>query len=162
MITQQKLLNLFEYRDGEIFYKVTRSRNKAGSKAGTYRKHDNAYQVIIDKKHYLLHRVIFMMHYGYLPDYVDHIDGNRSNNKIENLRPATLNQNAQNAKLRKDSISGIKNVSWNKVDKSWKVRIQVNNKRITIGQFKDLELAALVAEEARDKYHKQFANHGAA
>ena len=159
-LSKEMLNELFEYRDGEIYYKVSRSRNKAGSKAGTYRKHDNAYQVIINGKHYLTHRIVFMMHYGYLPQFVDHIDRNRSNNKIENLREATLEQNAQNAKVRKDTISNIKNVCWNKVDKSWKVRIQANGKRITIGQFKDLELAELVAMEARDKFHGKYANHG--
>lgn len=160
MITQAKLLGLFEYRDGEIYYKVSRSRNKAGSKAGTYRKHDNAYQVIIEGKHYLVHRIVFMMHYGYLPEFIDHADGNRANNRIENLREATNEQNAQNAKTRKDSVSGVKGIRWNKVDKSWSVRVQTNKKRITIGQFKDLELAELVAMEARNKFHGNFANHG--
>jgi nucleoside diphosphate kinase len=159
-LSKEMLNELFEYRDGEIYYKVSRSRNKVGSKAGTYRKHDNAYQVIIKRKHYLIHRVVFMMHHGYLPQFVDHIDGNRANNKIENLREATHSQNAHNCAIRKDSKTNVKNVSWNKVDKSWKVRIQVNHTRITIGQFKDLELAELVAMEARNKFHGQFANHG--
>ena len=159
-LSKEMLNELFEYRDGEIYYKVSRSRNKAGSKAGTYRPHDNAYQVIINGKHYLTHRIVFMMHNGYLPQYVDHIDRNRSNNKIENLREATHSQNAYNSTIRKDSKTGIKNVSWNKVDKSWKVRIQANNTRITIGQFKDLELAELVAMEARNKYHGEYANNG--
>ena len=159
-LSKEILNELFEYRDGEIYYKVSRSRNKAGSKAGTYRPHDNAYHVTINKKHYLMHRIVFMMHNGYLPQFVDHIDCNRANNKIENLREATHSQNAHNAKTRKDSKTGIKNVSWNKVDKSWKVRIQANNTRLVIGQYKDLELAELVAMEARDKFHGNFANHG--
>jgi hypothetical protein len=159
-LSKEMLNELFEYRDGEIYYKVSRSRNKAGSKAGTYRNHDNAYQVIINGKHYLTHRIVFMMHHGYLPQFVDHIDRNRSNNKIENLREATHSQNAHNSAIRKDSKTGIKNVSWNKVDKSWKVRIQANNTRITIGQFKDFELAELVAMEARHKYHGEYANNG--
>lgn len=159
-LSKEMLNELFEYRDGEIYYKVSRSRNKAGSKAGTYRPHDNAYQVIINGKHYLTHRIVFMMHNGYLPQFVDHIDRNRSNNKIENLREATLEQNAQNAKIRKDATSGVKGVSWSKVDKAWRVRVQANGQRKDFGGFKDLELAELVAMEARDKYHGKYANHG--
>ena len=159
-LSKEMLNKLFEYLDGEIYYKVSRSRNKAGSKAGTYRPHDNAYQVIINGKHYLTHRIVFMMHNGYLPQFVDHIDRNRSNNKIENLREATLEQNAQNAKIRKDATSGVKGVSWSKVDKAWRVRVQANNQRKDFGGFKDLELAELVAMEARHKYHGVFANNG--
>ena len=159
-LSKEMLNELFEYRNGKIYYKVSRSRNKAGSKAGTYRPHDNAYQVIINGKHYLTHRIVFMMHHGYLPQFVDHIDRNRSNNKIENLREASLEQNAQNAKVRKDATSGVKGVSWSKVDKVWRVRVQANGKRKDFGGFKDLELAELVAMEARHKYHGNYANNG--
>ena len=159
-LTKEMLHNLFEYRDGHIYYKVSKGRCKDGSKAGTYRPHDKAYQVIINGKHYLTHRIVFMMQNGYLPEFVDHIDGNRSNNKIENLREATHSQNAQNAKVRKDATSGVKGVSWSKVDKVWRVRVQANGKRTDFGGYEDLELADLVATEARDKFHGKFANHG--
>ena len=159
-LNKQMLNELFEYRDGEIYYKVSRSRNKAGSKAGTYRKHDNAYQVIIGGKHYLVHRVVFMLHHGYMPEMVDHIDGNRANNKIENLRQADVNQNAQNAVKRKDNTSGVKGVNWSKVDKCWRVRVQCKNKRIDFGGYQDLEFADLVSQMAREKYHGAYANHG--
>jgi hypothetical protein len=159
-LSKEFLNDLFEYRDGELFYKVTRGRNKAGSKAGTYRYHDNAYQVIINKKHYLMHRIVYMMHNGYMPKFVDHKDGNRSNNQIENLREATHSENACNAKVRSDSKTKLKNISWNNTNKSWKVRVQANNCRMYLGQFQDLELAELVAIMAREKYHGAFANHG--
>jgi hypothetical protein len=54
---------------------------------------------------------------------------------------------------------GVKGVNWNKSNKQWRVRVQVNKKRIHIGDFKDLELAELVAIEARNKYHGNFAKH---
>lgn len=157
--TKDYLHTLFEYKDGELFRKVSKGASKKGSNAGT-KKPDGCFHVRIDSGTYLLHRVIFMMHYGYVPSQIDHIDGNRSNNRIENLRPATHSQNAQNAKTRKDSINGVKNVSWHKANQSWVVRIQANGKRMLVGQFKDLELAELVAMEARNKYHGQFAKYG--
>lgn len=159
-LSKEFLDGLFEYRNGELFYKVSRSRNKAGSKAGTYRARDNAYQVIINKKHFLVHRVVFMMHNGYMPEFIDHKDGNRSNNRIENLREATECQNAQNATLRSDNKSGAKGVNWCSASKCWQVRVQSSKKRIHLGVFKDFELAELVATMAREKYHGAYANHG--
>ena len=157
--TKDYLHTLFEYKDGELFRKVSKGASKKGSKAGT-KKPDGCSHVRIESGTYLLHRVIFMMHYGYVPDQIDHIDGNRSNNRIENLRPATHSQNAQNAKTRKDNLFGIKNVSFSKRTNKWKVRIQANKKRLFIGAFDNLELAELVAMEARDKYHGQYAKYG--
>jgi hypothetical protein len=77
------------------------------------------------------------------------------------LREATHAQNAWNSKPRADSNIGIKNITYNKKFNQYTVRIQVNQERKYIGAFKDLELAVLVAMEARNKYHGKFANHGA-
>jgi hypothetical protein len=94
---------------------------------------------------------------GYVADIIDHIDGNTSNNRPENLRAATHLGNARNAKKRKDNKSGHKNVFWNKSANKWAVSLSVNNKLRHFGYFEDLELAAFVASEARDKYHGEFA-----
>jgi hypothetical protein len=64
-----------------------------------------------------------------------------------------------NSKLYCTNKSGIKNVCWNKKEKKWVVKLQVNKNRIHFGMFEDIELAELVATEARDKYHKTFARH---
>jgi hypothetical protein len=157
-LSKEILNELFEYRDGEIYYKVTRSRNKAGSKAGTYRPHDNAYHVTINKKHYLMHRIIFMMHYGYMPKFVDHFDRNRANNRIENLREATNEQNAQNAKMRDDNTSGFKGVIYNKKWDLWAATINTNKKRITLS-FKDKIDAMHMSALLRKRYHREFACH---
>jgi hypothetical protein len=159
-LTANYLNLLFEYKDGTLYRKVSKGAVKAGKKVGTPQT-DGCLTVSIDKKCYLVHRIIFMMHNGYFPEMVDHIDGNRTNNKIENLREATHAQNAWNSKPRADSNIGIKNITYNKKFNQYTVRIQVNQERKYIGAFKDLELAALVAMEARNKYHGKFANHGA-
>jgi hypothetical protein len=97
---------------------------------------------------------------GYVPPILDHIDGNRSNNKIENLRAATVSQNLQNSKTYKSNTSGIKGVSWEKDRNKWKVQIMLRGKNKVIRNLEDLELAELVAIEVRNKYHGEYANHG--
>lgn len=97
------------------------------------------------------------MFHGYLPKSVDHIDGDRTNNRIENLRSVTHAQNSLNRKTPTNNKSGFKNVYWDKMFKKWVVNLNVNKKKIIIGKFDDLELAGLVAEEARDKYHGEYA-----
>ena len=90
---------------------------------------------------------------------VDHIDSNRKNNRIENLRPATRSQNCSNTGIGKKNTSGCKGVYWKKDSKKWSVQIQANGKRINIGIFDNLELADLVAQEARDKFHGKYARN---
>ena len=159
-ITQDYLNQLFEYRDGVLYWKVKPSKKVLiGDKAGNKRE-DGYCLTMTAGKRYLNHRLIFLMHHGCLPQFIDHIDGNPSNNKIENLRAAKSTQNQHNRKLGKDNISSLKNVGWHAKRKKWEVKVRVNNKRKHIGYFEDLELAALVAQEARNKYHGEFANHG--
>jgi hypothetical protein len=152
-ITKEILNQKFEYVDGNLF------NRKNGKKYGTLRP--NGYmQFCIKRKTYLMHRIIFMMHYGYLPKCLDHIDGNPLNNRIENLREATQSENNCNQKLRVTNKSGLKNIHWASDKRKWIAKITINKKTKFLGAYKDLELAELVAEEARHKYHKEFANHG--
>jgi hypothetical protein len=64
-----------------------------------------------------------------------------------------------NRKLFKNNTSGCKGVYWNKRNRKWQVSVGVSKKQKHIGYFDDLELAELVALEARDKYHGNFAKH---
>ena len=158
-LTKEILNFLFDYKDGQLIWKFTLgSKSPKGSVAGSLR-HDGYIKVGISGKNYLIHRLIFMWHHGYFPQIVDHIDGNNKNNRIENLRPATNAENCQNQKLPKDNTSGYKNVSWNKLKRRWVVSLRINKTIKNFGYFKDLELAELVAQEARTKYHKEFASH---
>ena len=98
------------------------------------------------------------MEYGYLPNDIDHIDRNPSNNNIENLRPATRTQNQYNS-TRKRTKNNLKNVYWVPRLNKWVVRLNINGKPRHIGVFNDLDFADFVAQEARAKYHKEFACH---
>ena len=159
-LTQEYLHQLFEYKNGNLYWKENRGNNKiCGKKAGSVDK--QGYLIIrINKKAYKTHRLMFLYHYGFIPNCIDHIDGNKINNNINNLREATRSQNGCNSKIKKNNTSGVKNVSWSKTNKKWVVQIRKNGKFLYRGFFDDLELAELVAIEARDKYHGKFANHG--
>jgi hypothetical protein len=144
---------LFDYKDGNLYWKKNGKRTGCLGAGGYLRTRFN-------NKLYYTHRLIFMLHNEYEPEFVDHIDGDKLNNKIENLREASREQNMQNRKLNNRNTSGIKGVEWFKRTESWRVNLWVKGKQKCFGYFKDKELAELVAVEARDKYHGEFANHG--
>ena len=155
-LTQEYLHSLFYYKDGNLYSKINRYKT-------TIRKNDlikcylkSGYlRTCINYKSYRIHRLIFMMHHGYLPKQIDHINGIKDDNRIENLRAATQSQNLFNRTLTKSNTSGVKNVTFEQ--NKYRVRLRINKKLINIGTFDNLELAELVAIEARDKYHGEFA-----
>ena len=152
IISQEYLHKIFDYKDGILY-------RKNGKKAGSLRT-DNRIHITINYKTYKSHRLIFLMHHGYLPEMIDHIDGNSLNNDIKNLRAATRAENLQNSKLSKNNTSNVKNVCWDKKLKKWKVSICVNNKAKYFGHYFDIDYAKFVADAMRYKYHGNFANNG--
>ena len=160
-LTQQYLHEIFEYKDGELYWKKINPFAhciKIGCIAGGSEK--IAYKrTRISNKAYLNHRLIFLMHHGYLPKFIDHVDGNPFNNNIENLRETTLSQNQQNSKKRNDNTSSIKNINWNKKANKWVVQLCINGKNKHFGYFDDITVAELVAQEARNKYYGEYARH---
>jgi hypothetical protein len=153
-ISQEKVLELFYYKDGNLYH---RNNDKP---AGSVAKNHRYARVVIKQKSHKLHRLVFLYHHGYLPDIVDHINGNRYDNRIENLREANTYQNRQNSRTYSTSKSGVKNVYWCKKMNKWRVSFSINGKRKTFGSYVDLEEAKQVATSMRDKYFKDFANHG--
>ena len=157
-MTKEYAMSLFEYKDGNLYWKVNKTtRDVIGRAVGSP---CNGYKtVMVDGKNWRVHRLVYLIHHGYLPRMIDHINNDRSDNRIENLRQADDRQNAHNQSLRKDNSTGIKGVSWNNARKTWVVR--VNYMKKTYQKYvADLELAELVATELRSKLHGMFANHG--
>lgn len=156
--SKEILQTLFTYKDGILYWKVKPAQrvnigDVAGCQGQTYK------QVYIFNKRYFLHRVIFMLHHGYIFDQVDHIDGNPSNNKIENLRSVTNSQNQLNRKISAKNKTGYKGVCIHTQTGRYHVRLKFNGVEKSFGLYEDLELAGLVAQMAREKYHGEYARH---
>jgi hypothetical protein len=148
----------FEYKDGELYWKKDKNGSRVGKIAGskTFR-----YRTIkFNGKNYLLSRIVFFMFNGYYPKNVDHIDGDTWNNKIENLRPASPAENNRNRKIATNNKTGVKGLSFCNQLKRYKAQITKNYKQIHLGYYNDIELAELVIDMAREKYHGSFANKG--
>lgn len=155
MLTQEEIRKLFTYREDGCLI-----RNRTGKEIIFSKdKHHRYYRIGIRGKTNFVHRIIFLYHHGYLPKGIDHIDGDRYNNRIENLREADQSQNSLNRVSHKNNKSGCKNVYWQKNMNKWCVILTINRKRNTIGYFEDLELADLIASEYRAKYHGEFARN---
>lgn len=158
-LTQEYLNELFEYKEGDLYWRVKRRKTKPGDKAG--RRKSNGYcEVGVDGVLHGTHRLIFMMFHGYMPRIVDHADGNPSNNKIENLREASHMQNMWNSKTPNTNTSGFKGVYFNKKTKKWVAQCFYNNKHIHLGSYSDIHDAAEAVKNYREAHQGVFANHG--
>jgi len=152
---QQDFIDRFEYQDGKLFYKKSEGCMKQGSEVGTVDK-GGYLKTLIKRKPYRLHRIIFMMHHGYLPKFLDHIDGDPSNNRIENLRPATSSQNNLNRGKHKRNTSGYKGVTWVATNGKYSARIAIGDKRLFLGYFDDPKEAHDAYCEAAQKYQPEY------
>jgi hypothetical protein len=114
--------------------------------------------ISIQNKVYKAHHLAWVYVYGEWPDEIDHINNDPLDNRISNLRLATRQQNNYNKRHAHKSGSGIKGVTWDKFRKKWFVKIGANKKQIALGRYDNLEEAAKVITEARNKYHEEFAN----
>jgi hypothetical protein len=101
--------------------------------------------------------IIWMIVHGSWPEHmIDHADRNPSNNKLSNLREATLSQNAHNSSIRSDNGSGVRGVCWNKARSVWEAAINCEGKRIFLGYYHTLDEAAKVRLLAEVKYFGEF------
>lgn len=157
MITQTELIELFSYKDGQLISKKKVARRNVGDVLGVV--NENGYvKGTVNGNVYRVHRLIFLYHHGFIPKQIDHINGNRSDNRIENLRQATSKENNYNRKAL--GISGTKGVYWHKQIQRWVASICIDRKNIHLGSFKNIEDAKAVAVQARKNLHGEFANHG--
>ena len=151
MLTQEYVKKLFNYNPetGDLIWKVSSSRNiKIEDIAGTIIS-DGYLQVQINKKRYLVHRIIWLWNYGVFPkNQIDHKNRDAADNRIENLRDATQSENSGNKGRSKSNTSGIKGVYWKKDCKKWRVQIQINGKKVHLGYYVKIEDAELAYKKA--------------
>lgn len=143
--------------------KVSRgSRAKKGEEAGSI--NSNGYHhMMFEYKFYKNHRIVYFLNTGIDPEekQVDHIDGNRLNNKISNLRLATNEQNQHNRRKSKNNISGVTGVSWIKSCEEYEVQIYNKCRNIKLGRFcdKNKAIAVRIAAETNPRFRGQEFRH---
>lgn len=159
VLTQARLLEALHYdADSGIFtWKVSSPRAKAGSEAGVLLK--IGYRAItVDGQRHLAHRLAWFYVHGTWPTHmIDHINGNRADNRISNLRSATARQNTLNGPLRSTNTSGFKGVSWASRRKKWTARITSDYRVYILGYFDTKEEAHAAYSEAAKDLHGEFA-----
>lgn len=148
MITQELLQEMFSYdpENGSLLFKTHLARKRKRQIAGY--PHKKGYLTVsIEGKKFLLHRLVWMFHYGAFPkQQIDHINGIKTDNRIENLREANDSENQQNQKKPPASnTSGFLGVTKYKKRDNWVAGIKINGKRINLGYFD-------TPEEAHEAY----------
>lgn len=164
MITSEIAHALWAYchETGELKWKFSSSRFKEGDLVGTKTctsRCSTSYLMVTLFGHpYKVHRIIWLMKTGKFPEhYIDHIDGDGLNNRWSNLREATPSQNMMNQRVRSDSVSGIKGVSFDKTRNKWYAYINADGKRKMLGRHETLEEAAAARQRAEALVHGDFA-----
>lgn len=159
-LTQQRLMELFIYDPltGLFTRKVSQSNAvKAGQLAGA--PNGLGYLTIsIDQRRYVVHRLAWLYVHGSFPAaFLDHINGERDDNRIVNLREATRSQNNANRPPGKNCNSGQRGVYWHPVKKLWMAAAGKDGRIIHLGGFKEFDAAKAAYQQAADGLHGEFA-----
>jgi hypothetical protein len=160
--SQEELRDLFDYdhKTGNLIWRIHRNSHagkiKPGDVAGT--PGSNGYLVIgVNRMRYAAHRLVWLWHHGALPRHqLDHINGIRSDNRIENLREATAGENRQNMKDRANN-TGLRGVYFNSRPgrvKRYSASIAVNGKSRCLGYFLTKDEAHVAYLKAKSELHK--------
>ena len=164
MLTFERANELFHYEpsSGKLFWKkTTTNRVKVGDEAGSFCKSTGYINVYVDGLGYTLHRIAILLATGVYAKtvQVDHIDHDRGNNRLNNLRVVSHADNMRNQSLRNTNKTGVTGVSYTTRDRRWVAQIYIDKKNTNLGYFDTLEEAAAVrkAAEIRYGYHP---NHG--
>lgn len=160
-MTKEELEKKLDYNPetGSFTWKGNMKGTKSFSPAGSI--NDQGYLCIrFNYKIYRAQRLAWILSYGKEPDgVIDHIDGNRLNNKLSNLRDIPKKENQKNLGKNCKSKSGITGVMWHKAGCKWHAQITVNKKAIHLGYFDNIEDAIKARKDANELYgfHE---NHG--
>ena len=161
-LTADRVRELFDYdaATGSLTWRVTRGGTaRAGSAAGGV--NGNGYLVVkIHQRSYLNHRIAWFWSYGEWPlDQIDHINRDRLDNRLDNLRPASNTENRRNSSVNRNNNSGIPGVSFLGRLGKWQANIRVNRKLLYLGVFATQSDAAEVRRAAEIQHFGVFAPH---
>ena len=154
-----ELHRLFTYdpETGALRHKAARGRAKAGSIATTH--HPSGYLManVGGGVQLRAHRIAWAMHHGsWPPDQIDHINGVRDDNRICNLRLATVRENCTNRAQPISRTSGVRGVSWAKSHGKWYAQIKRNYRSYNLGHHDTIEEASAAYQKAAMEMHGEF------
>lgn len=157
--SQEKIKEVFDYNPetGDLIWASQfGSRAALGSVAGTVTSYGYKRIKILGKLH-MAHRLVWLWYYGEWPkEQIDHVNGDKLDNRIKNLRLATIPENGQNSRVRSSNTHGYLGVSRsskNNKSKPWKAEIVSDNKKHYLGIFSTPEEAHAAYVEAKARLH---------
>lgn len=160
MLTADRLKVLVNYdAESGVFTRLVSTRNATAGKQTTGTMRPDGYLVLnVDGKQYLCHRLAWLYMHGEWPlEHTDHIDGNRTNNRIANLRAASAAENGRNrTRSQAKNTSGSRGVYWSSIRRKWIAQICVDRKVINLGGFAEKEAAVAARQAAETTFHGSF------
>lgn len=157
--THAELLEVLEYHpvSGDITYRVDTQRKAKGESATM--NHIEGYLIVeIGKKQYLAHRLAWYMVHAVWPTQIDHVDHDRTNNKLTNLRDVSSRENQLNTSISRNNTSGVNGVRLLPSGR-YNAFITVNRKQLSLGTYDTIGEAAQARKRA-EQLHGFHANHG--
>jgi hypothetical protein len=152
MTTQVRLHELFIYDSGKLLRKKAVKGSSLFTEIGTTKP--KGYRVaVVDGKMYRVHHLVWMYHHGHFVPELDHINRNRSDNRIENLRPCTHSQNLGNSRARKGNYKGV---TFCKQTNKWRAQITIDGVHRCLGRHDTEKDAALAYNDAARNRHGNF------
>jgi len=154
---RKRVLELLDYdpETGVFTWKVSRGGSPAGTAAGSL--HNGYIRIRIDGKYHRAHRLAFLVVHGFIPKEIDHISLVRNDNRIENLREATRQENSRNTGKYSNNKSGFKGVHLQKSSGKWQAKAQAENgKQKHLGYFPTPEAASAAYNTFARNLHGEF------
>lgn len=150
----------YDSDSGFLFWLVSTRKIKVGNRAGNL-KPDGYRCVKLNGKNFYEHRICWVLFYDEAPPaIIDHINGVKSDNRIENLRAATKSQNAMNRGKTEQNKTGFKGVCFKKKSQKFQAQIKSEKNYVSLGLFETAEAAHEAYKAAAVKYHGEFHNVG--
>ena len=148
----------FEYRNGKLYWKKQkRGRGKVGEEVGGSISRHGYRRMMFNYKEYNICRIIFYLHHKIWPEYVDHINGDKLDDRIENLRAADRYQNQANTSRRVNNKTGYKGVIEDKRTGKFMAKLMNKNKLYSLGSYNTAEEAAMAYDKKAIELQGEFA-----
>lgn len=140
---------------GTFFSKISNRKVSAGERIGFLHKNTGYVMLSVCGRHYKAHRVAFYLVFGWLPRWIDHANGIRSDNRIKNLREVTCSQNLMNMRASGGRSSVFKGVT-KRPNGRWRANISIGGKNKCIGTFDGEVEAAYMYDTYSLEHHREY------